>query len=155
MAVTVNRVEVSPVADPEFGTFDYADTFEMRTVRPDSRPAAAWLRAGLEDSPAVLRWLVVLVHRHVLRFRVGSLSGDHMLGLWRIVKLEDDDARLEADGPLITGRLVATRRDPHTARLDTFVRFNSRPTAPAVWALVGPLHRAVAPRLMARAARGG
>jgi hypothetical protein len=154
MAVTVNRVDVSPPAGQELGTYDYADSFEVHTAQPDSRPAAAWLHAGLEGSPPALRWLIVIVHRHALRFRLGSYSGDQMLGLWRIVKLEDDDARLEADGPLITGRLVATRRDPYTARLDTYVTFNNRTAAAVVWALAGPLHRTIAPRLMARAARG-
>lgn len=151
---TVARVDIAADADTEFGPFDYADAFEARTARRDARPAVSWLRAGLEDSPAALRWLIVLVHRHVLRFRPGPHPGAHMLSVWRIVKLEDDDARLEADGPLITGRLVATRRDPHTVRLETFVTYNRRPVAQVVWTVVGPLHRWAAPYLMKRAAQG-
>jgi len=151
---TVHRVPIPPGAARPFGDVNYADAFVGRTAVPDPRTAAEWLRAGLEDSPAAMRWLIIAVHRYVLRFRLGSRSSrGHVLG-WQVTKLDPEDARLEASGPLITGHLVASRCDPHTVRLDTFLTFNKRRAAPAVWALVGPLHRRVAPYLLKRAAAG-
>jgi Protein of unknown function (DUF2867) len=151
---TVNRVHPRPDTNRDFGDFDYADAFELHTAGPDSRTALEWLRAGLEESPVAVRWLIVIVHTHALRFRLGPRSGgDHVLG-WKITKLDPGEARLEASGPLIHARLVGRRSDPHTVRLDTFVTFNNRRAGPVVWALVGPLHRKIAPQLLKRAARG-
>jgi Protein of unknown function (DUF2867) len=150
---TVKRVP--PDANRDFGDFDYADAFELHTAESDSRTALEWLRAGLEDSPTALRWLIVIVHRYALRLRLGTGSDrDHVLG-WHVAKLEPEETRLEASGPLISARLVGRRIDTHTVRLDTFLTFNALRAGPVVWALVGPLHRKVAPSLLKRAAARG
>ena len=149
---SVKRVPTDLGPQQDFGTVDYADTFELRTVRPDSRTAGEWLRAGLEGSPALMRWLILAVHRHVLRFRLGPQSGSGYVLGWHVTKEEPDDIQLETTGPLFSGRLVGRRTDPHTVRLDTLLRYNRTPRAPRIWAVVGPLHRAVAPFLLRRAA---
>jgi hypothetical protein len=120
-------------------------------LRPsEDRTAEQMIRDGLEHAPPRLRATIVSVHRHVLRFRLGPVSSpNHVVG-WRVVTSEPDVIRLETTGPLIAGTLVARRVGATTARLTTFVRYQ-RPLA-RVWAIVGPLHRRVAPYLMARAA---
>jgi hypothetical protein len=58
---------------------------------------------------------------------------------------------LETGGPLMLGQLTLRRRDGR-ARLITRLQYRHKLAARTVWAAVGPLHRAVAPRLMERAA---
>ena len=148
----VTRVPVPESADTDFGRFDYADAFEVRMDQPDGRTMAQWLRSGLEDSPAAMRALIVIVHRGVLLLRLKPSSvQDNVLG-WRVTRQESDEARLEASGPLFRGRLVGRRVDAHTVRLDTFLNFNAPTAGRAIWMLVGPLHRRVAPYLLRRAA---
>ena len=147
----VSRAPVRTAGADGFGRFDYADAFEARLPAPDPRGAVDWLRAGLEGSPRAIQRLIVHVHRHVLRLRLAP-DPDAPLDLWQVTRDDPDEAHLEAQGPLIDGRLVAHRVAPDRVRLDTFVRFNRRPAAALVWYAVGPLHRAVAPRLVRRAA---
>jgi hypothetical protein len=131
--------------------YDYADAFEATLRRGDHRTAEQVIRDGLEHAPPRLRATIVIVHRHVLRFRLGPISSpNHVVG-WRVVTSEPDVVRLETTGPLIAATLVGRRVGTTTARLTTFVRYQ-RPLARIVWAVVGPLHRRVAPYLMARAA---
>jgi hypothetical protein len=47
---------------------------------------------------------------------------------------------------------VGRRADASSTRLTTLLVFR-RPAARVVWALVGPLHRRIAPYLLARAAQ--
>jgi hypothetical protein len=130
---------------------DYADRFEVPLSADDDRTAEQVFRAGLERAPTAMRWTIFLAHRHILRFRLGPASSPtHVLG-WQIVTVEPDAIQLEASGPLIRGVLVARRAPAGTATLDTFVYYR-RPAARLVWACVSPLHRAVAPYLLARAA---
>ena len=132
--------------------YDYADAFEVSLRDGDNRTAELVVRSGLEHAPAVLGRVVVFAHRHVLRFRLGSvLSPKHVVG-WQITTNEPDVVRLEAEGPLINGVMVARRTDENVARLTTFVAYQ-HPLARYVWVVVGPLHRRVAPYLMQRAAR--
>ena len=64
------------------GHYDYADAFEIETLQSDTRKPQQLFRAALTRAPSFLR-LVPIVHKHVLRFRLGpSASPDHLLG-WR------------------------------------------------------------------------
>ena len=91
-----------------------------------------------------------VVHRHILGFRLGPASSpEHVLG-WQIVTRESDAITLETSGPLMRGVLVA-RRTPAAAALNTFVYYR-RPSTRVIWTCISPLHRAVAPYLMNRAA---
>jgi hypothetical protein len=130
---------------------DYADRFEVPLSAGDDRTAEQVFRAGLERAPLPLRWTVLVVHRHILKFRLGPRSSPtHVLG-WRIVTVAPDAIQLEASGPQMRGVLVARRGPAGTASLDTFIYYR-RPAARLIWAGVSILHRAVAPYLLQRAA---
>jgi hypothetical protein len=143
-------------ADPFPGVegHDYADAFEVRTEKPDARSAEQWARCALEESPAALRRAVLVVHRGVLRFRLGSLSSpDHVLG-WRVLSSEPGEIRLEATGPLMRGVMIGRRTESRVTEIRTFL-FYRRHDARLVWAIVGPAHRRIAPYLLKRAASAG
>ncbi|OBG99510.1 DUF2867 domain-containing protein [Mycobacterium sp. E3247] len=130
---------------------DYADVFEVPLPQGDSRTAEETFRDALRDAPGggVILW----IHRHLLRFDLGPVSSpDHIIG-WTIARSDRDELVLTARGPLMRGELTLRRHDGRRAGLTTRVHYCHRFTARAVWAVVGPLHRVVAPRLMARAAR--
>ena len=132
---------------------DYADAFEIRVSGPDERTAEQWVRAGLEQAPAAVRWLIVAVHRHVLRLHLGPFGdGDHVLG-WRIITDDPGVVRLDASGPLAAAMIMGRRLDPTRMQLTTSLSYRRPALARAVWAFVGPLHRTIAPLLLRRAAR--
>jgi hypothetical protein len=130
---------------------DYADAFEVVVPRPDGRTPEQWVRAGLEQAPAAVRRLILVVHRQVLRLEVGPLAGpDWILG-WRIVSSTPDVVRLEAAGSLAGAVLVGRRVGPTRMRLTTALAYRRPGLARSVWACVGPLHRLLAPLLLKRA----
>jgi hypothetical protein len=131
------------------GLPSYADSFELRLSRPDEHSAEEWIRTGLEQTQ--LRPVIVLIHRHVLRFRLGPQDDLHILG-WRITNSSSDVLKLETGGPLMRAVIVARRSSPTSAMASTFV-FYEHPLTVHVWRVVGPLHRRVAPYLLKRAAR--
>lgn len=102
---------------------DYTDMFE------------APIRDALVEAPGAVRW----IHRHVLRF-----DG------WTVVRSEPDELVLAADGPLMRATLTLQRHDGHAA-LTTRLHYRRKLAARMVWAVVGPVHRVVAPRLLASA----
>jgi hypothetical protein len=131
------------------GRFDYADSFEVRLTRPDDTSAEQWARNSLELAPTWLRRLVVFAHRVLLRFELGPVSDpQHVLG-WRIRRADTDTIELEAAGSLMSAVLVGSRTAPDAARLDTFLYYRGR-LGGVVWAVVGPIHRRVAPYLLKR-----
>ena len=98
---------------------DYADAFEVSVSQTDTRSAEEMMRAGLQDAAQWLRIVVLIAHRHVLRFELAPLSApNHVLG-WKILTAEHDHIRLRATGPLLHGVLVARRVAPSTAVLET------------------------------------
>ena len=145
-AARARRSEV--MSDPVVGGgYDYADAFEIDIPEPDARSPEEMFRAALENASWVQRW-VPIAHRRLLRFRLAAPEAPgHMLG-WRIVDSDHDVVRLRAEGPLIRGAIVG-RRTGHVAVFTTHVFFVRRP-ARAVWAIVGPLHRRIAPYLLER-----
>ena len=142
------------VPDAEDGSDrpDYADAFEILVPEPDGRTAEQWVRTGLEGAPPAMRTLIRVVHRVVLGFRLGPHpSPDHVLG-WRIAASEPDVVRLEASSWLLRAVIVGRRVGLHTTRLTTFLFYERPLPARVVWTIVGPVHRRVAPYLLARAA---
>jgi hypothetical protein len=137
--------------DPLFDTdYDYADAFEIDLPQAETRSPGELFRATVDD--ASFMPLVVLAHRWVLRFRLGPLSSpDHLFG-WRLVASEPDVIRLEADRPMMRGIIIGRRESRSTAVLTTYVTYVRRGPARVIWALVGPVHRGVAPHLLERAA---
>ncbi len=132
--------------------YDYADAFEAPLDSADTRSAEELVRDGIERVPRWLGALVLVAHRHVLRLQLApGRSPNHLLG-WEILAAEPDNITLRAAGPLVHGVLVARRVPPSTAVLETFVGYRQPVVARAVWAVVAPIHRAVAPYLLGRAA---
>ena len=131
---------------------DYTDVFEVPLPPGDSRTAEQTFRDAVGHRPGPSGGLVSWIHRHVLGFRLGpNSSPDHIIG-WTIVRSDPDELVLSARGPLMQGELTLRRRYDRRASLTTRVHYCHKFTARTVWAVVGPVHRAVAPRLMARAA---
>ena len=133
-------------------TYDYADAFEVSVCGPDTRTAEEVVRAGLEGAPGWLGTMVLIAHRHVLRFELAPAgTPDHIMG-WEVLSAEHDVMRLRATGPLMDGLLIARRAGPSEAVLETYVSYRRRVLGRIIWAAVGPVHRAVAPYLLRRAA---
>jgi len=131
---------------------DYTDAFEVAITDGDLRTAEQAFRDALGSEPRALGSLVLWIHRHVLRFRLGpNSSPDHVIG-WRIMGSDQDEIVLATHGPLMRGQLTLRREDGR-AILTTRLHYRHKMAARTIWALVGPLHRAVAPRLMDRSAR--
>ncbi len=129
---------------------DYTDVFEVPIPHGDTRSAEQMFRDALQDERA--GGIVLWIHRHVLRFRLGPLSSpDHVIG-WPIVHSDHDEIPLTTSGSLMRGELTLRRADGLRATLTTRVHYHRKIAARTVWTLVGPLHRVIAPRLMARAA---
>lgn len=149
--IVVRRVLKRVAAAALGGTeADYADVFEAPIPQGDSRTAEQTLRDAVGRRPGAGGNLVLWIHRHVLRLRLGPYSSpDHIIG-WPITRSDREEIVLTSGGPLIRGRLTLRRRDGRVM-LITRVHYN-RLAARAVWAAVGPLHRAVAPGLVKRVA---
>jgi hypothetical protein len=132
---------------------DYTDVFEVPLVDGDVRTAEQMLRDALGDEAGA--GPVLWIHRHILRFHLSPRSApDHLIG-WRIEHSDPDALVLTTSGPLMRGELTLRREDGRRASLTTRVHYRSKGAARAVWAVIGPLHRAVAPQLLRRAAHPG
>lgn len=146
------RIAVKP--EPLLGptAHDYADAFEIRLRQPDARSAEQWARSALEDSPWPVRWTVILAHRLVLRFQLAPPAATgHVLGI-PIHSSRPDVIHLEATGPLLRAAIILRTVETTSLTVTTF-GFYRRPTAARViWAVVGPLHRRIAPYLLECAA---
>ena len=141
---SARRCEVAESPSPPS---DYADAFEVTVDEADARTAEEVVRTGLSRVSPPRFSALLMAHRHVLGFRLGpASSSEHVMG-WRVVTSEPGVCRLEADGPLMAGTMVARRVDAATARLTTFVRYR-QPVARIIWAICGPIHRRAAPQLM-------
>jgi Protein of unknown function (DUF2867) len=134
---------------------DYADAFQILINEHDSRTAEQAFRDGLGVEPGAIGRLVLWTHRHVLRFRLGPFtSSDHVIG-WKVVHSDPDQFVLTTDGSLMRGQLVLRRQADRHAVLITQLFYRHDATARMVWAVVGPVHRALAPRLIENSARRG
>jgi hypothetical protein len=132
---------------------DYVDVFEVPVRQDDSRTGEQAFRDGLGDKPGAGGGFVLWIHRHILRFQLGPYaSPEHIIG-WSITHSDPDEIVLVADGPLMRGQLRLRREDGRRAVLTTRLHYRHKVAARAVWAVVGPLHRVIAPELMKRTAR--
>jgi uncharacterized protein DUF2867 len=131
---------------------DYVDVFEVPIRPADPRSAEQTFRDVLGRSPGALGAVVLWVHRHVLGFRLGpATSPGHLIG-WSIVRSDADEVVLAANGPLMHGELDLRLQDGRRAVLTTRLHYRHRIAARAVWIVIGPVHRVIAPQLMKRAA---
>jgi hypothetical protein len=134
---------------------DYVDVFEVPVHQDDSRTGEQALRDALGHRAGVGGGIVLWIHRHILRFQLGPYSSpEHVIG-WSITHSDPDEIVLATDGWLMRGQLRLRREDGRRAVLTTRLHYRHRVAARAVWALVGPLHRVIAPELMKRTARRG
>lgn len=133
--------------------FDYADAFEVALDEDDPRLPEALVRAGLEQAPPLLRWLIIAAHRGVLRLRLGQSGAQGDVLGWMVTHSYLDVVAVQASGPLLDATIIARRSEPTRAVLTTFVFYRHPVLAKVVWSLIGPVHRAVAPMLLRRAAR--
>jgi hypothetical protein len=152
--VTGSTRRITVPADPLNGTDapDYADAFKVDVDPSDRRTAEELVRRGLEQAPWVVRSTIRIVHARVLLLDLAPMSAPgHILG-WKIVTSEPDVVRLECVSPRLGRAVISARRpDPTQAQLATYLYFAS-PASRIVWTVVGPLHRLIAPRLLAYAA---
>ena len=144
----VRRVAVAPEPLVD-GGFDYADSFEVRLARPDTHPAEQWARACVAQAAPAVRGLIRFVHGRVAGFALDD-DPDAVLG-WQTVSSSPDAHHLRAAGPVLRAEIVARRTSDRTATMTTFLFYRRRRTR-LLWLLVGPLHRAIAPYLLRRAA---
>jgi Protein of unknown function (DUF2867) len=134
---------------------DYTDVFEVPILHGDLRTAEQAFRDALGYKPGALGSIVLWIHRHILRFRLGPYSSpDHIIG-WAIARSDHDEIVLTTRGPLMRGQLTLRRQDGRRAILTTRLHYRHKIAARTVWAMVGPLHRAAAPRLMQRSTDTG
>lgn len=132
---------------------DYVDVFEVPIRSTDSRTAEEALRDALRQNPGVLGAAVLWIHRRILGFRLGpAFSPEHIIG-WSIVRSDTDEIVLAANGPLMHGELDLRRQAGRRAVLTTRLHYRHQLAGRAVWLVIGPLHRVIAPALMKRTAR--
>lgn len=146
-----HRVAVSEDPPSHGASPDYADAFEVTRSPTDRRSAEQWARDGFERLPLAARRSVLLLHRWVLGFPLGPWSSpEHVFG-WRIVTSEPELLHLEARSTLLRGHMV-WRLHHERLVMTTFLQYERRRTAPAVWAVLGNIHRGGAPFLLKLAA---
>jgi hypothetical protein len=130
---------------------DYADAFEVTRSPTDRRSAEQWARDGFGRLPLATRRSVLFLHRWVLGFPLGPWSSpEHVFG-WRIVTSEPELLHLEARSTLLTGHMV-WRLHHERLVMTTLFQYKKRRAAPAVWAVLGNIHRGGAPYLLKLAA---
>jgi hypothetical protein len=145
---TLKRIAAEAIGESDA---DYTDVFEAPIRGGDLRTAEEAFRDAVGSRPGPVLW----IHRHVLRFRLGPYtSPTHVIG-WTIVRSDHDEIVLAADGSLMRGELTLRRQDGRRAVLTTRLHYHHKNTARMVWALIGPLHRVIAPQLIERSARRG
>jgi hypothetical protein len=131
---------------------DYTDVFEAPMPPDDDRSAEQSLRDAVGDTPGAGGSVIVWIHRHILGFHLGPYSSpEHIIG-WTIASSDHDEVVLTARGPVMQGRLTLRRQDGQPATLTTRVYYRHNVAARAAWAVVGPVHRVIAPRLVERTA---
>jgi hypothetical protein len=135
----VRRVSVTdPIATAR--RYDYADAFELRLARPDRCSPEAWVRAGVDATPAWIKRVA------------GHADG---LGSACIVESDADVVVLEDSDPLMDTVMVGRNVEPERRVLTTVLRYRRPLLARAVWAFVGVLHRRTARRVVAGGLRPG
>jgi hypothetical protein len=142
------RRRAVPAAEPAIAPAkaDYADSFEITVSEDDFRTPEQLFRAALAQA-RWMRRLVPVVHRYLLGFRLGPASSpEHLLG-WRIGVSTPDVIALEAVSPLARGVIVG-RKSSGAVSFTTYLYYARAVVAAIIWALVAPLHRAVALHLM-------
>lgn len=150
---TLNRIRARIFADraaADDAAADYVDVFEVPIRHGDARTAEQAFRDALGRTPGALGGVVLWIHRHILRFHLGPVLSSELVIGWSITHSDRDEIVLTADGPLMRGQLGLRRLDGRRAVLTTRLHYRHKVAARTVWAVIGPLHRVIAPRLVQR-----
>lgn len=149
------RIPVPPDLQWEGWPFDYGDAFEVRLDSGDNRIALDFARAALEEAHPVARELIWRVHRHLLRLSQGPrTSPSHVLG-WEVIASDKDRVEMAAESPLVRAVIIGMRLDPTTVRVATLLSYRKPIASRALWTMIGPVHRRMAPYLLEHAAGAG
>ena len=139
------RVRAVPVDEPLVlgGSYDYADAFTVGMAPRDPRTAEQWTRRALGEAPRAVQLVALVAQRRVLGLRLGDPADPATVLGWRVAVAEPALTELRASSPLLDARLVVRTTDGRLL-LTTAITYRRRRAGRAVWALVAPLHRAVA-----------
>lgn len=139
-----------PAGDPLApASYDYADAFAVELLPDDRRTAQQFARDCLDRSPLPLRVLLTVAHRWVLGFP--RPTGERVL-MFGVLAADEDLIHLEARSRRLHGVLVGRRVAPGQVVVTSYVGYPTPGLSRLLWAVVGPVHRRVAPVLLARAA---
>jgi hypothetical protein len=128
---------------------DYADAFAL-VGAPDA-PARGWAAAALGSGGELgQRVFGSLVWHGLLGFDLAAPGTDGTMVGWTVAVDEPDLFVLKTDGRLMTGCMVFAI-DGSTVTWTTALHYLS-PRAEPIWALAQRVHRALAGRLLTRAA---
>jgi F420H(2)-dependent quinone reductase len=129
---------------------DSVSAFEVTVPGAASGSPERWARAVFEGAPAPVRWFLRVGWRAGLGFGLGPRgSADHVLGA-RIADTGADSVTLELRSRLCLAHNVFVVRGDRV-RWVTLVRYHT-PAARPLWTVAALAHRALAPRLLDRAA---
>ncbi|MFF7725203.1 DUF2867 domain-containing protein [Streptomyces sp. NPDC008001] len=135
----------------EFAAPGYASAFELTAPGAPSLTPEQWARAVFEGAPAPLRRLLVAGWSGVLGLGLGPRpSPGHVLG-WLVSDSGAGSVTLDARSRLMAARNVVVT-DGTRVVWTTLVRFERR-TGGVLWGAAAPVHHAMVPRLLTRAAR--
>jgi hypothetical protein len=144
------RADVDDKASAHLPGLDYADAFAV--VSPVPVPARVWAELALASGPEVgHRTFGSVVWRGVLGFDLAPPGTPHTMVGWGIVADEPELFVLATDGRLMAARMIFALSGS-TLTWTTALRFH-RTAARAIWAVAQNVHRALAPRLLDKAAR--
>jgi hypothetical protein len=146
-----HRISVPPEVEAFrlLGRVDYQDAFTVQT--PVTREPEEWARLTLEqDAPKFLRRMIRTIHQAIGLQLAPADSAEH-IGGWEVSDSTRDHAVLAVDGRIMTPRIIVTTAQGHVVAT-TQLRFD-QPSARVMWAVVAPLHRAVARFLLSNTAK--
>lgn len=140
----VLKVEVTdPVAWGR--AFDYADAYESRVAGLEPVLPEVWLRAGMDDVPAIVDRVTSWLGVRDTPDDSGRLAGGD------IVESTADVVQVDYSLPLLDVTIVA-RNVGSTRVLTTLLTYRRPFLARLVWMLIGVWHRRAARRLVRRSA---
>lgn len=128
---------------------DYTDAFRAQT--PHQRSPQGWARAVFEGPSWPLPSLLHFLWSKIVRLDLTPRTDRSRVLGWKITSRTADSLVLGSEAPGIQVRLVALI-EPSAVSWTTTIRYKSW-CGRAAFALLGPVHRALAKYLLARAAR--
>lgn len=148
---TVQRIAPAPDASVVGDDLDYADSFALDLAVADDRSPEHWARTALGQAPLLIRAVIRFAQGRVLRLHLRPATDEEAVLGWSVATSTKDTLHLHATGRLVRADIVVHRESPLRVTTTTSLVYKRRPAA-WLWMIVGPLHRRIAPYLVARAA---